>query len=274
MKISYLSGIGSITIGALSKQEQDEVTIIIDNLIKLRDNYKKSHPNHPHEEAFNRRIRELYSLLKISGIGKHKGKSKTGKGGVKKILASPLRNSFLAVVALNGRGLASKLAKQLAKNPAALETLWEKKLGGKFSKLKSVIASGAKKKPLFGESKKSRMQGIEGIEFIAGPELAAALALAAPVVIAVGKLLKANGLDTNLEGGATGSDLDALVDDSARGFEKQTGESAYNLDSDKVEIEDKGKGEDHGGGVPMWVYLGGGALLIGGAIYFISSKKS
>ena len=50
-----------------------------------------------------------------------------GKGGTgKKILLSPVRNAFLALIRLNARGLAKKLSIAIQKDPSTSKAFWEK----------------------------------------------------------------------------------------------------------------------------------------------------
>jgi len=77
--------------------------------------------------------------------------------GVKAVGLIVPRKSFLALVALNVRGLATRL-KLLSS--AERSALW-KKFGGTPSTLEKAVQSGSKKKPLFGASKK--VKAIKGI---------------------------------------------------------------------------------------------------------------
>lgn len=118
-------------------------------------------------------------------------------------LAVP-RSSFLLIVRVNARGFASKLKRLLDKNPDALKKRWER-LGGDYTRLFEAIKKGEKLKPLFGVKggrKKRGVRGINGVEYIYEPDYigvepvstAAALASAVPVIAAVVKLLKENGI--------------------------------------------------------------------------------
>lgn len=70
------------------------------------------------------------------------------------------RKAFLALVALNVRGLASRLA---GIPQAALKKMWVDRLGGKLSVLNSAISNGKRKRPLVGGTKKVR--AIKGIGY-------------------------------------------------------------------------------------------------------------
>ncbi len=73
-----------------------------------------------------------------------------GKVTAKGLFLAPSRNAFLALVGLNVRGLAHKLAYSIYKNEASTRAMWEK-LGGDFSKLKATVEKAKNKAPLFGE---------------------------------------------------------------------------------------------------------------------------
>jgi hypothetical protein len=108
--------------------------------------------------------------------------------GVKKVTLAPGRGAFLTLVNLNFRGFASRLSK--VKNPAKLKDLWNK-LGGNFDKLQNAIRKGATKRPLFG----GRVNGFEDGQYIGiDPATAAAIAAAAPIVLAVVNFLKKEGV--------------------------------------------------------------------------------
>jgi hypothetical protein len=143
-----------------------------------------------------------------------KDKDKPGKG--KKIFLAPVRGAFLSLVALNVRGLATKLQKSLAKGDADAKAFW-KKLGGDFDKLKKNIDKGKNKKALFGKGKGLKAPYIYndsigvtkfqyGAEFINAPEdsdylgavdwalVGTFLATASPALIAVATLFKKQGI--------------------------------------------------------------------------------
>jgi hypothetical protein len=128
--------------------------------------------------------------------------------GVKTVGLVIPRKSFLALVALNFRGLAKRLT-QLSDSD--LKSLWVDKFGGKLSVLKSAINNGKNKKPLFGASKKVKaIKGIgviidEGDNTIGGPPVAAAaiIASAAPILVAIIRKLKGKGIPEVPESGAS-----------------------------------------------------------------------
>jgi hypothetical protein len=134
-------------------------------------------------------------LRYMTGVDDFPEIGKKGRG--KKIFLAPARGAFLSLVALNVRGLATKLTK--AKNG---KQFWEK-LGGDFSKLQKAINNGKSKKPFFGAGK--GVKGIEstyteyyetyqqeGIGSLAA--VAGFLTAAAPVLLAVQNLFKKEGI--------------------------------------------------------------------------------
>ena len=85
---------------------------------------------------------------KVKTFFKKVGKDieKTGKVTLK-IGASPARNSFLALVKLNFRGLANKLRQAITKDEAAVRRFWQD-IGGDYTALKKSIEVGERKKML------------------------------------------------------------------------------------------------------------------------------
>lgn len=104
-----------------------------------------------------------------------------GKVTFKKVALAIPRNAYLALVALNVFGIASKLNDAIAKNSPGVQKVWGK-LGGDFSKLKNTVADGARKKPPL---------NIKGIgDPITLASIGTFLATAAPVAAAVGSVVK------------------------------------------------------------------------------------
>jgi hypothetical protein len=137
------------------------------------------------------------------------------KGRGKKIFLSPVRGAFLSLVALNVRGLATKLKLSMAKGESSTKAFWEK-LGGDFSKLKKSVSTGSGKKALFGKGKGLKSPYLYntylgqtefqyGAEFISEFDepfvgavdwaaIGAFLATAAPALIAANNLFKKQGI--------------------------------------------------------------------------------
>ena len=100
------------------------------------------------------------------------------------------RKAFLALVALNVRGLAKSLS---VFSDSELNNIWVKKFGGKLSVLKQTIKKGKNRKALLGASK--RVKAIKGIGYVVddsigaepatGATTAAIVAAAAPILAVV-----------------------------------------------------------------------------------------
>lgn len=112
---------------------------------------------------------------------------KKGLDAVKMVGLAIPRNAFLLLVKINVRGLATRLKKLQEINPASLEDLWVKKLGGDILFLNQEIKVGSAKKPFLG----SKVSGVDQIG-VAGEEVAAIVAAAAPVLVAIIGLLAKN----------------------------------------------------------------------------------
>jgi hypothetical protein len=165
---------------------------------------------------FNGSIYTPRSGAEIKGLEEEIGKIslKKLKKGLKKISAKNLfkgakavalvgpRKAFLALVALNVRGLAKRLSK-LPKDK--LRKVWVDRFAGKLSVLEGAIKRGLKKKPLFGASKKVKaIKGIGvvidettagiGIEPATLASIATIITAAAPILSAVMKALSAAGV--------------------------------------------------------------------------------
>ena len=106
---------------------------------------------------------------------------KKGVKAVLKVAASPVRNAFLALVALNFGGLGTKLNKAWQKAPSKLQNFWEG-AGGKIDALKKAWEKGSKKKRIFGND-------------MIGAAPAAAATAAAPLLVKVASLLKSIGIE-------------------------------------------------------------------------------
>ena len=105
------------------------------------------------------------------------------------------RKAFLALVAINVRGLAKSLS---VFTDAELKKLWVNQFGGKLNVLKNAIVSGKKRKPLLGASK--RVKAIKGIGYVfdenknigeaaTGATVASIIAAAAPILLVITKAI-------------------------------------------------------------------------------------
>jgi hypothetical protein len=106
---------------------------------------------------------------------------KKGAKAVLKVAASPVRNAFLALVALNFAGLGNKLAAAWQKAPSKITNFWEG-VGGKLQALKTAWEKGSKKKRIFGDD-------------TIGAAPAAAATAAAPLLVKVANVLRDIGID-------------------------------------------------------------------------------
>jgi hypothetical protein len=234
----------------------------------------------------------LYNLSGVDQIGRYKDwEPKTkfgkflkneidaatyGKDEVKEKLKSSLdkvkvlglaipRNAFLILVQFNVRGLATRLQRLQAKNPADLEKLWVKQLGGDIAFLNQAIKEGSAKKPFLG----SRINGVDQIGVAAEGGVAAIITASTPVLLAVLAILTQNKTpdndlppfdvpppngdevyDPNLPGGGDRELTDEEKDKLADGIIKKE------FGDDKKTIN------------PM-ILVGGAAI----ALYFLTKKK-
>lgn len=123
--------------------------------------------------------------------------------GVKAVGLVVPRKAFLGLVALNVRGIATRMSKLSSDE---LKKIWVQKFGGSLPTLMNTIKTGQKKKPLFGASKK--VKGIKGIGYVVddgdgigftGVEIAGMIAAAAPIMVAVVAALKGKGIPEVVE---------------------------------------------------------------------------
>lgn len=150
-----------------------------------------------------RRAKRQKRRAEGKGFGQRvvKALKKAGKG-VLKVAAAPVRNSFLLLVKVNFRSLATNLKKANEKAPSRLQSFWEG-AGGKYQSLLNNINQGAKKKRLG--------------EMGAAP-VAAAATTAAPLLLKVAALLKKIGIDPQ--------DLGKIAQDVIKNKVQQTIERA------------------------------------------------
>ena len=116
---------------------------------------------------------------------------KKGLDTVKMVSLAVPRNAFLLLVKINVRGIATRLKKLQEKNPAELEDIWVKKLGGDIAFLNQEIKVGSAKKPFLG----SKVSGVDQIgEPVTAASVAAILTAAAPILAMIIPLLKKNSI--------------------------------------------------------------------------------
>jgi hypothetical protein len=202
---------------------------------------------------------------------KRQERRKEGKGffqGAKKLALAAPRTAFRSLVALNVRGLATKLSKAIVKDRSKLDALW-KRLGGKFDKLEQSINTGKNKKPLFG----SRVSGYYSDENeyigVIDPATATLIASASAILIPVSKLIKDLGIGK--EKGEEGTE-DIITEEE----ETEAAESGNKItDANFTAIDDENKG----GAFSSEVGFKPSPLLIGGVIgaglliYLLTKKK-
>jgi hypothetical protein len=190
--------------------------------------------------TFSGSIPVVMNNAEISGISEEIGKlslrkirDKVKKGlkkvslknvfrGAKVVGLVPVRKAFLALVTINARGLANRLAKL---NTDQLNKLWSEKFGGKTSVLESAIRRGRIKRPLTGRGKRVRgVNGIGSIEVIenigeasaapgtpeGGFDVSKLISIAGPILNFILGLLKKNNIPEEpevIQPGGGGDDL-------------------------------------------------------------------
>ena len=145
-------------------------------------------------------------------------KEKRGGSIVKKVALAPVRGAFSALLLLNFRGFATRLQESKAKNENEVKK-FAAKFGYKYPVLLSQIDKGAKKKPLFG--KVSGMYQIEGIGSVAIS--AAAVAAAAPAILAVTNLFKALGVGAHKDSPVGEKSDNEIANEAANDIEGGSG---------------------------------------------------
>jgi hypothetical protein len=192
--------------------------------------------------------------------------------GAKKVGLAPQRNAVLALIALNTRGLATKIKRTPA---AKIKKLWER-LGGDIKKLNSAVEKGAKKKPLFGMRKSKVGAFYDENEMYIGEAatVATLLTTAAPILIALSKLFKSEGVE-----GEAGEET--IYEEEAAGVET-VGEKTVVADPETPEAAASQPPASDTDPSQLQVLNTGfkaSPLLIGGvvagiiAIYFLTKKR-
>jgi hypothetical protein len=201
---------------------------------------------------------------------KRQERKEQGKGffqGVKKIGLSGPRTAFRGLVALNVRGLATRLNKALSRDRKKVEDLW-KRLGGKMDKLEESINTGKNKKPLLGAGK-----GITGLydynylnentEPYLGVAIETVIASASAILIPISKMLKDLGIEK--EGG----------EEIITAEEEQEAEESGNKikDANFVAADDENAPAGSLTSFKPSPLLIGGVLGAGVLIYLLTKKK-
>lgn len=236
--------------------------IIIDGV------YKHFNKQKPAIHYINHKM-NVYTLSGTEEIGKISFK-KLFKGvgkGLKKIGLAIPRRAFRTLVALNVGGLATKLKRAYAKNPAAVESKW-RKLGGSRNALQNSFKKGAKRKRIFGIEEELNGMG-------AAPAIPAILAAAAPIIAAIAPLLKKLGVDQDKAPGENTIDkIESVAKNAAETYQNATGGNSPSY-TDPTEEPGKfdaesGKGDDPSGFQLKPIYLVIGAA---GLLFLLNKKK-
>lgn len=165
---------------------------------------------------------------------------KFGKFQLKFALA-PSRNSFLAIVGLNVRSLATRMKLAMQKDEAGLKRFWEN-IGGNYQKLKNTIEKGARKKRL-GEA-----------EIGALPAIGAAIVAATPLIMKIASFLKKLGIKSEDLKKAAGAVAKGLAKKAAGNINKEAaGEETGSGDAvedstDQIESGSEESGSEEGSG--------------------------
>ncbi len=110
-----------------------------------------------------------------------------GKGGAKTLALAPVRAAFLGLIAINLKNLARKIKEAAEKDPQKLKSFWEK-WGGNYDQLIKTANEGSTKKMI------GYVDPMEDsplyTDVSVGAVSAAAIAAAAPIVVALIPLLK------------------------------------------------------------------------------------
>ena len=189
---------------------------------------------------------------------------KSGKkaGVVKKVALAAPRAAFLGIVALNVKGLASKLVKGIQTDSEKVRNLWTKKLGGDFEQLVKTATKGAQRKAIgyIPDYEKEDYQQAKSEIYGEPVSTATAIATAAPIIIAVLGLLKQilpkkdyeeSGRTADIEESAAKENKTIPTDESATEKSDDSTEGGF-FEKNKILI------------------IGGAAAL---ALFFIMKKK-
>jgi hypothetical protein len=182
---------------------------------------------------------------------------KKGAKVVLKVAAAPVRNAFLALVALNFGGLATKLSAAWQKAPTKLRTFWES-AGGQLEALKKAWEKGSTKKRIFGND-------------MIGVAPAAAAATAAPLLVKVADVLKSIGIEP-AELVQLGKDA---INAKAQQLAKKTLEPKAATEAQNIDVADQVFQDENKGTTTTTGKINFLPIAIGGAavIYLLTRKK-
>lgn len=208
---------------------------------------KKKSPQQEAKQSAPKKLKD-----RVKGVVK-----KAVKGG-KRVGLAPTRAAFLGLVALNIKGLASKLKKANSENSAEVKNIWGK-FGGDYDQLIKIVNKGAARKSI-GELDEIEVEGI-GVVTVA--TAAAAITEAAPVIaVFVGLFKKLKSTKDDKDGGSV-EDLEKTSSDAlaSEGLTPDDAKEAANAPE-----YDKGTGSNklllYGGlGLAALVLLGAGKKI-------------
>jgi hypothetical protein len=205
-------------------------------------------PQFDQRKQYNHATDKKMALVGISGTGAQVGALKDVFGKIKNavltVAAAPSRAAFLTAVSLNVLKVAEKLRAVQMKSPANLQKWWQN-LGGNYAKLLEVIDKGV--------SRKNVGQIGVAIETI--------ITAAAPVIVALIKLLKGENIDTYELEGAANAGINERAQEAAKKYEQQAerDQAAYNNGQNAVTTQK----------IPTAAIVGGAVVLA----YILMKKK-
>jgi len=207
-------------------------------------------PQFDQRKAYNHATDKKMSLVGISGTGAQVGALKDVFGKIKNavltVAAAPSRAAFLTAVSLNVLKVAEKLRAVQMKSPANLQKWWQN-LGGNYAKLLEVIDKGMSRR---------------NVGKIGEPvSISAIITAAAPIIVALIKLLKSENIDSYELEGAANAGINVRANDAAQIYEQQAerDRAMYNDGQDAVTTQR----------IPTAAIVGGAALLA----YILLKKK-
>jgi hypothetical protein len=179
MALYHLSGIGRVDeIGAFIGKRKNLAQRVTQRVSQTAKKVTNTVANKVIKPVANKVVKPVANKVVKPAAKRIAPVAKKAFQGSKTVSMAPGRNAFLALVALNVRGMATSLR---AANQTNLKKRWNQ-LGGDFTKLTNAINTGARK---------NRIMGFDpGDQYIGEPiSITAALATAAPVITAMAVFL-------------------------------------------------------------------------------------
>lgn len=165
--------------------------LIIDGVLPYFDS-EKSYTYKIDINPLKKKNMPLYRLSGVSTIGR----ISTIAHNAKKIVLAPGRLAFLTLVKFNVFNLGFKMNAAIMKNRAKIEDFWYDQGGTDFDKLLNNAIEGKSKNKILGLDQNSVSFSPDYNRIGVAGEFAAALATAAPIIVAVIQLLKSIGVST------------------------------------------------------------------------------